>query len=141
MSDIEKAKMLLEQKGYTCVFCKKEETFFSFERGVAPLLRFIDEGKSLTDFCAADKVVGNAAAYLYVLLNVKELYAAVISKAAIDTLEKHNIKLSFDKQTDYIINRQKTGMCPMEEAVKDAKTPDEALQAIREKLKELSKKS
>ena len=63
-----KAKKLLEKNGYTCVLIKDEKEIFSFERGVKPLLNFIDKGEDFYGFFVADKVVGKAAAFLYVLL-------------------------------------------------------------------------
>ena len=38
-----------------------------------------------------DKVVGRAAAFLYVLLEVKEIYAGVMSEGAADVLSKYGI--------------------------------------------------
>ena len=138
-TDLLKAIDVLNNGQYTCVLCKGEEIYTRSDRGVKPLIDLLDSGIDLNGFSAADKVVGNAAAFLYVLLGVKEVYANVMSQSAIDTLTKYGIQAQFDVSTQNIINRAGTGNCPMEEAVKDASDPKGALQAIRAKLSKLKK--
>ena len=65
--------------------------YSSTERGVKPLLDFIENGPNLRGFSAADKIVGKAAALLYVLLGVKEVYAPVMSETALYTLAHNGI--------------------------------------------------
>lgn len=137
---MKKAASMLEEQGLTLAAVKGNETITSRERGVKPLLELIDDGKSLEGYSAADKVVGTAAAYLYVLLEVKELYAGVISQKAIDVLKKYGIQIEYHTLAEAIINRSGTGYCPMETAVSDAVSPENAFELIRAKLKELSGK-
>ena len=42
-----------------------------------------------------------------------------MSKYAIPVLEKSNIKYEYKTLTEYVINNEKTGMCPMENKYKD----------------------
>ena len=77
--DTAAAKRLLESGHYTCVFCKAETVYTDTARGVKPLLSRLDNRVALQGFCAADKVVGKGAAFLYVLLGVRELYAVTVS--------------------------------------------------------------
>ena len=128
---------LLESDNLTCVLCKEEDVFKSSERGIKPLLGWLDDGISKSGFCAADKVVGKAAAFLYVLLGIEELYANVISTTAVEVLSQYNIKIHFNTKTDYIINRAGNGRCPMESAVLNINDPDTALMALREKLQQI----
>ena len=135
--DVIKAKEALISSGYTCVICKGEVMYPSFERGVKPLLNWIDEGLDFNGFSAADKVVGNGVAFLYVLLGVKSIYSPVMSESAIRTLESHGVELFYDNAVQSIQNRTNTGICPMEEAVMGVNAPDEAIAAIRSKVKML----
>lgn len=139
MSELERAKSLLEESDNTCVIVGGSETLVSQKRGVAPLLEWLDEGKDLSGYCAADKVVGNGAAFLYVLLGVTELYAGVISESALDTLKRHGIGVTYGVLTEAIRNRDNTGFCPIESAVKGISSPEEALAAIRERLSQMRK--
>lgn len=136
-ADLDNARALLASSGCTCVLCNGEQIYTSTQRGVAPLLAWLEEGVDLQGFSAADKVVGKAAALLYCLLGVKAVYAPVMSKAALEVLTAHNITALCDQQPDGIVNRRKDGPCPMEAATKDISDPQLAPQAIREALKVL----
>ncbi len=135
--DTEKAAVLLEALECTCVVCRGKETYTARERGVKPLLNWLDNGPALADFCAADKVVGRATAFLYCLLGVKEVYARVMSRPAAQVLREHGIGVEARELVEGIINRKGTGPCPFEAAVLDIQEPQEALAAIRAKLREL----
>ncbi len=136
-NNLTKAIDILTSGQYTCVLCKEDEIYTSTDRGVKPLLDWIDSGMDLKGFSAADKVVGKAAAFLYVLLGVKEVYANVMSEAAIYTLSRNGIHFQYDISAKNIINRAGTGNCPMEETVWDISDPMEALEAIKNKLSEM----
>jgi hypothetical protein len=131
---MEQARNILTAGGYTCVLRKNETVHTATERGVKPLVRWLTEGLDVRGFSAADKVVGRATAYLYVLLGVKEVWAAVMSEAAAEVLIRHGIAASQDKLVPNIINRAGTGICPFEEAVLEIQSPEDALTAIREKM-------
>ena len=135
MHDLERAKSLLQNGGYTCVLCKGEAVHTSFHRGVRPLLELLET--DVSGFYAADKVVGKATALLYSLLNVKAVHAQVISSAALQVLQDSPVAVSWDTQVEYIKNRTGDGRCPMEQATEGIDDPQEALVAIQEKLKEL----
>lgn len=134
MDNLEKAKNALSDGNFTCVVCDGFKEYTSTMRGVAPLLKWLDEEINLQGFSAADKVVGKGAAYLYILLEVKEIYANVISRPALDTLKKHNIPTSYAILTEAVKNRDNTGLCPIESAVMNIDNPHDALTAIRNKL-------
>jgi Domain of unknown function (DUF1893). len=133
-SILEKAKERLISGEYTCVACNGDIYIESSERGVKPLLDFIDSGTSLAEFSVADRIIGKAAAFLYIKLKAKEIYAGVISRPAVELLNENNVPVCFGEQVDYIINRTKTGLCPMEESVLDSTDVEDAERKIRAKL-------
>lgn len=135
MKDLERAKAILEQEGYTCVLCKGECIHSSNLRGVRPLLGLLET--NVSGFCAADKVVGKATAMLYCLLNVKAVHAQVISQAALQVLQSRGIAVTWDAQVEYIRNRAGDGRCPIEQATENIDDPQSALVAIQKKMKEL----
>lgn len=135
MNDLEKAKSILQGSDYTCVLCRGDQIHTSRHRGVRPLLELLET--DVSGFCAADKVVGKATALLYRLLKVRAIHATVISQAALQALQNSGIAVSWDSQVDYIKNRAGDGRCPMEQATEGIDDPQEALIAIRQKLKEL----
>lgn len=132
--DTKKAIEILDTGHYTCAVCQGDAIYTATERGVKPLLEWLDNGPSLKGYCAADRVVGRAAAFLYCLLGVTEVYALVMSRPAAQVLRDHGISFHAATFTDGIINRKGTGPCPFEAAVMDITDPGEALLTIRAKL-------
>ena len=136
-TDLNKARSILETGDYTCVICRGENTYTATERGVKPLLNWLDNGLDLTDYSAADRVVGRATAFLYCLLGVKEVYARVMSHPAAEVLKAAGIAAEAGQLVEGIINRRGTGPCPFEAAVLDIQDPQEALAAIRRKMEQI----
>lgn len=132
--DLTKAKEMLYAGNYTSVLCKEDRVYTSKAQGVKPLLDLVAVGEDLQGFAAADKVVGKAAALLYALLGVNEVYAGVISQGALNAFEKHHIGVTYDTLVSAIRNRTDTGFCPMEEAVWNCENPQEAVALIQAKL-------
>ncbi len=137
----EAAKLILKENGYTCVMYSDGAEYHSKERGVKPLLDFLESGIDFHGFCAADKTVGLGAAHLYVLLGVRSLWAGVMSRAAKALLESHRIESFCENEVPYIINREGNGLCPIEKAVTGISCPSQALGIIRNTLKNLRDKN
>jgi hypothetical protein len=136
---MERAIELLHGGQYTCVLCRGDETYTSTESGIKPLLGWLDSGIDLQGFSAADKVAGRAAAFLYILLGVKKVYADVMSEGAAAVFAEYGIEAASGVCVPNIINRAGTGNCPMEETVKDVDEPGEAERVLREKLLSMRK--
>jgi hypothetical protein len=134
------AVALLKKEGYTLILYNESEYRVERARGVAPLLSLLDSEEDVSSFCAVDKVVGKAAAFLYILLGIRRIYALTVSESARALLEKNQIKISFESCVDRIKNRDGTGFCPMESAVLSESDPSRALSAIRSALHALRNK-
>lgn len=138
MTDMEQALSLFQGGEYSCVLCMGGITHTSKNNGISPLVDFLTAGIDLSGFSAADKIVGKAAAMLFVFAGIKEGYASIISRQAIEVLEKYNVKYSYGTLAEVITNRTGTGLCPMEQAVRDIDDPTMALDAVKRALNELS---
>ena len=130
-ADRRRAAQRLAQGDVTCALCRGEELLTDTRRGVAPLLALLDSGRDLTGYAAADKVVGKAAAFLYVRLGVTHVYAPVMSEPARAVLTAHGIEAAWDTCPPAIRNRAGDGYCPMERAVWDLTDPAEAEKVVR----------
>ena len=133
MQDLEQARQILTTGGYTCVLCRDDMVYTATARGVRPLMDWLDNGVNLEGFSAADKVVGKATAFLYVILKVQQVHALVMSTPAKNALKENGIIALCDREVPGIINRRGDGPCPFEDAVLGITSPDEALTAIRNK--------
>ena len=138
MTDLERARALLTEGGYTVAVCGGGETRTDTRRGVAPLLNWLEEGVDFTGRAAADKVVGKAAAFLYLRLGVAAVYAGVMSAPAYDLLTAHGVDVTYGALTPAIRNRAGDGYCPMETVCLPLTDPMEAERAIRNRLAELT---
>lgn len=138
MTDWENAKNALET-GCTCAACKGSTLLRSVDRGVKPLLYWLDSGTDLMGYSVADKAVGSAAAMLYCLLGVRRVYGKVMSTGAVAILRAQGIETGWGSLTNSIMNRAKNGLCPMESALMGITDPEEGLEIIRATLKKLEK--
>lgn len=136
-TELESAKQILLSRNCTCVLYREGTVYTSNERGVKPLVSWLDSGLDLRRFSAADRVVGKATAFLYCLLGVCQVYAGVMSKGALEVFSDYGIYAEYDTLAEHIINRRKTGYCPFELAVWELHKPEEALPAIREKMEQM----
>ena len=123
--------------GCTCAASDGKTLLTSEKRGVAPLLFWLEQGYDLSTFTVADKVVGKGAAFLYLLLHAKYLYAAVISRPALELLKHNGVFVTYTTCVPAIRNRDNTGFCPIESVVLDCNSADDALLKIKARLKEL----
>ncbi len=134
--DLENCKSVLHTKGYTCVAQQGGQLYTATERGIRPLMHWLESG-ILHGAVLADKVIGKAAAFLLEKGGAKAIYADVISIPAAEVLERAEIEYGFKTKVPYIQNRTGDGICPMENAVLSTENADEAylkLQAILHQL-------
>ena len=130
--NIEYLKDILLKENHTIVIYKSDASVVvSDDRGVAPLMKLLKENKEqLRDSMIADKVIGKAAALLMVYAGVKEVFTPTISVPAIKAFEKHDVKITYDKVVERIINRKGDGLCPMETLCLNVENPEEAFDVI-----------
>jgi len=88
----------------------------------------------------ADKVIGKAAALLAVYGGIKHIYAELTTPEAIGVCKKFNLPISFKQQVEAIQNREKTGLCPMEQLARQTDVPEELLQKIARFLTQMAAK-
>ena len=131
--NIEYLKDILLKENHTIVIYKSDASVIvSDDRGVAPLMKLLNEDKEqLRDSMIADKVIGKAAALLMVYAGVKEVFTPTISVPAVEVFEKYNVKITYDKVVERIINRKGDGLCPMETLCLNVENPEEAFDVIR----------
>ncbi len=130
---------LLHSTHCSCVILKDGKPRLFRERGVKDLYRLLTtEPSSLAGAFVADKVVGKAAAALLILGGVGELHADVISRPALDLLQKAGVAVGCTLEVPRIINRTRTGWCPLETRCDGLTTPGECLAEIERFLNETS---
>lgn len=116
MYDLEIAKKILFEKNYSLVVVKNGEVIFvSKEKGIKPLLSVVlEKGETIKKGSLADKVIGKAAAMLCIRAGFTSVFADIMSESAIKTLKESDIKYEYNTKVQYILNRDKSDMCPVE---------------------------
>ncbi|WP_040213098.1 DUF1893 domain-containing protein [Clostridium polynesiense] len=124
-------KNKLKKDNVVCAVLKEGKYYYSSERGIKPILTWINHGgKLLENASIADKVIGKAAALLLVYGGIKEAYTPILSEHALWVFKDYDIEVEYDTLVPYIINRDRTGICPMEQKVMDIRKDEEAFKVL-----------
>jgi hypothetical protein len=85
----------------------------------------VQKREDLKGATVVDKIVGRAAALLAVLGEVEQVITPLASETAKETLAAAGVLLYTEKIIPYIINSDRTGLCPMEKLAGECRTPQE----------------
>jgi hypothetical protein len=132
-------KRLIGEEGRRFVALGQGKILFeSDKRGILPLYSFIEgSGEEAVGAWVGDTVVGRGGALLLVKARAHYLYAGLISEGACEILQQHGIPFDFGKRVPKILNREKTGFCPVETLTAGIDDPEEAWAAVGRFLNEL----
>lgn len=121
MRNIDIAKSTLQEEGMSVVMVKNQEVVYkSKDSGIKPLLfAYRNNLEELEGISVADKVIGKAAALLLIDGKIHDLYAELISDAALEILRETDIKVIYGERVERILNRDQTDLCPMEKLAQD----------------------
>ena len=137
---MEQAKAALQGEITFAAVLQEGRLVTSERKGIAPMMALLEkEPDILKGACVADRVIGRAAALLMEKAGIAEAFGEVVSSHALKAFEKSGISFAYGKEVEYIINRAKTGMCPMEQTVLDMEDAEAAYEALKLKLTELAK--
>ena len=128
----------LHAEGCSCVIYNDGHTHLFHKRGVADLHQLLHTSpETLRGAMIADKVVGKGAAVLMVAGGVRWVYAEVISQAALELLQAHNIETEYGKVVPNIINRAGTDICPVEKLCMGCNDIEESLELINQFIEKM----
>lgn len=121
-----KAKAIMINNDYKLVVVKDDIVlYFSYDRGIKPIYDvYTNNPEFLKGAYISDRVTGKAAAMILSNAGIAGIYTELISEQAIKIFMEHDIVLSYEKKVDYILNRDKTGSCPIERISKDLNSED-----------------
>lgn len=133
---------LLFAEKCSCVVRNGDRVRIFRERGVKDLYRLLREEPQLLDGAfVADKVVGKGAAALMILGGVEELFADVVSHAALELLNGAGTAVSYTVAVPHIINRAGDGICPVERLCAQAQTAQECLPLIEGFIRQIKEQN
>ena len=108
--------------------------FSSQKDRLLPLMDFIvrREGSS-DDLVIYDKVMGNAAALLAVVVKAGEVCSPLGSELAVKTLDRYGIRHRLVKLVPFIMRDDGQDLCPMEQ-LSIGKSPDEFYKIMKARI-------
>lgn len=131
MMDGKKMLDLLNEKDISLIVWNNDSLSEYNQIGVKDLLYLVqNEPERLKDAIVADKVIGKGSASLMILGGVKEVYTNAVSIPARKFLEQAGIKLFAKEDIPMIINRDRTGQCPLETRLNEVTNPQDCLPII-----------
>ncbi len=127
---------VLESTGNSLMIYRDDELIFESDLGgIRPHLKAIDElGEGLHGTLMVDKILGRAAAFLVIYSKAAEAITNIVSSPGREVLEAHNIKFSFQEEVPHIKMENGVIFCPFERMVQGIDDPEEAYQAMVEKM-------
>ncbi len=142
-TDLEQAKSLLIGKDLSLVIVKNGDVIFETKNtGISGLLQAIEElDKNLVASSIADKIVGVAAAMLFVYSGASSVFAQTISTKSIKVLKDHNIEFLFEKKVSNILNRSKNDVCPFEKLAFSSSNAKDAYVKLNSLVRQMMGKS
>lgn len=121
MTKLEEVKERLYSKNASLVVCYSNGEIKEYYQDRVKDIKDIlsENADALKGAVIADKVIGKLAGSLLTVAGVKEIYADVLSEYAIPVLEENHIGYEYKTKVEFIVNKDNTGMCPMENRFKD----------------------
>lgn len=140
---LEEAKKMLRNSQASCVVIRKKKIIHTANgRGVSPVLNLYDHTPwLLRDSFVVDKLIGKAAAVILVLGGATRVYGETMSAAGLEYLEEHGVRAEYGRYIDVISNRNRDGLCPLEQSVLELDEPEQALKSLRETISWLAQMS
>lgn len=130
-------ELLAMSQNYALVVAYPDGTVKAYNgRGLSPIFSHLGKN-DFKDAHIYDKVTGRASALLLAYGGAAKLHTGMLSKEAIEILNKYGIEYSAAKQVDYILNRSKTSSCPMETAARPLNDAQAAFPILKESYNKL----
>ncbi len=131
---IQAAMEMIENREAGLIVLQEEQQVFTAQTpGIRAALWLHDECPAiLRGAVIVDRIIGRAAAMIFADGGVRAVYGSVMSKTAQQELEAKGIATQAGSLVEAVINRQGTGICPMEQAVLGIETPELALPRLRD---------
>jgi len=132
-TDLQLAKQQLIQKKLSLVVAKRGKALFETEtHGINGLLDAIKELENdMRDSSVADRIVGRAAALLFVYSGVIAVFAVTASEGGVEVLKENKILHEFERLVPRILDSKKLDICPFEKLVSGLSEPKKAYDELK----------
>jgi len=132
-TDLNLAKNRLIQKDLSLVIVKDAKVLFETEsHGIGDLLKAINQIQNqMKGSSVADRIVGRAAALLFIFSGVQAVFAVTASDGGIEVLKKNSVFCEYESRVTNVLNLKRTDVCPFEKLVAKLSSPEKAYEALK----------
>lgn len=137
MGDLKAFINRLNREGLNLLIIKDDKRLYESKKGgMAPILEAINllGLQTLAGTTVIDKIVGKAAALLISYFKAKVVYTRLLSRSAIEVLEKHGIRYTSEMVVENIRKKDDTDICPFEKMVLEIEDPREGYEKLNREL-------
>ena len=133
LSDIDIARKDVKERGFGLSIVRGGTPLLrSRTPGISALVAAIDRDLlSLKGASVADRVLGRAAAMLFLYAGIRSIFGSTASNDAVALLKKSEVSFEYETAVPKILNKYKTSICPFEQEVLGVEDPKEAFKRLR----------
>ena len=134
MTDLEIAKFELYDQNLTLAIVKDSTVLYSTKSNrISGFLDAVENcGDKLEGASLADRVAGKAIALLCIYAKIKEVYATVMSRKAVEIFKQYKIDNHCNELVENVLDANKKGICPFEKMAAEMSDPRKAYKAFKD---------
>lgn len=126
---------ILNANNQSLVVLNNDSMSYYNGRGVSDLLMLVtEEPERLQGAIVADKMIGKAAAVLMTAGGVSEVYTNLICTPAKEVFRKAEIPVFYTEEVPQILNRDRSGQCPIDALLNDAESVEECVRILQNRF-------
>jgi len=123
---------MLNRQGLSLLVFNDGELSTHANRGIQDLLSLISEQpERLNGAVVADKIIGRSAAAIMIAGGAKQVHTNLICTPARELFEANGVRIFATEEVAMILNRDRSGMCPMDTRIRDAESVEECVEILQ----------
>lgn len=123
---------MLNRQGLSLLVFNHDSLTTHSNRGIRDLLLLISEQpERLHGAVVADKVIGKSAAAIMIVGGVKEVHTNLICTPARELFETNGVRIFAAEEVPMILNRDRSGMCPMDTRIANIESIEECVAILQ----------
>ena len=123
---------MLNRQGLSLLVFNHDSLTTHSNRGIRDLLLLITEQpERLHGAVVADKVIGKSAAAIMIVGGVKEVHTNLICTPARELFETNGVRIFAAEEVPMILNRDRSGMCPMDTRIANIESIEECVAILQ----------
>jgi len=123
---------MLNEQGLSLLVFNRDSLTTHANRGIQDLLQLISEQpERLKGAVVADKIIGKSAAAIMIVGGVKQVHTNIICTPARELFEANGVQVFANEEVPMIMNRNRSGMCPMDTQINEVESVEECVAILQ----------